>query len=426
MRRRRKKKMLLILGVFCLLICIVFGVLIENSRQGTEKDKANEQVFIPFLFREIVYELHPFYAYLSGRGGDSSPIADYLWDHADSDKIKKYHLELLEKENEVAAIEQAVLEEENASFFIEKENKNRESLKNEEEPETKYFINEFCLTAGSGFVSNVESIVRFSFRPEEMKRVSYKKEDLHDFKYVMEHFYTVDASTSPVALNELSELLAYDCSVDKQMEGPHILIYHTHSQEGFRDSVQSDANTLIQGAGKLLAEILREEYGYSVYHHTGCYDIDTRDDAYAKAAPALEEILAQYPQIQVVIDLHRDGVAENRHLVQQVQGVPMAQFMFFNGLSYSNKKGELSYLPNASQMANLALSLKLGIAAKEYYPGLTRDNYLNAYRYNMHYRDKSLLIELGAQTNTVEEIRNACYPLAHILDLVFSGKETYQ
>ena len=73
---------------------------------------------------------------------------------------------------------------------------------------------------------------------------------------------------------------------------------------------------------------------------------------------------------------------------------------------------------------NLAFSFQMQMAALEYYPGLTRKNYLNAYRYNMHLRGKSLLVELGAQTNTVEEIKNAIGPLAHILDIVLGGKNT--
>ena len=62
------------------------------------------------------------------------------------------------------------------------------------------------------------------------------------------------------------------------------------------------------------------------------------------------------------------------------------------------------------------------VISNEYYPGITRKIYLKGYRYNMHYRGKSLLIELGAQTNTVEEIMNACDPLAHILSLVLAGE----
>ena len=174
------------------------------------------------------------------------------------------------------------------------------------------------------------------------------------------------------------------------------------------------------GAGAKLSEILREEYGYEVDHHTGEYDINTRDDAYAKSAPALEEILEQYPQIQVIIDLHRDGVAENRRLVTDWNGKTVAQFMFFNGLSYVNNRGPIDYLPNPNLNGNLALSYQASVVANEYYPGMTRRTYLNGYRYNMHYREKTMLIELGAQTNTVDEIMSACEPLAHILDMVFT------
>ena len=62
------------------------------------------------------------------------------------------------------------------------------------------------------------------------------------------------------------------------------------------------------------------------------------------------------------------------------------------------------------------------VAANEYYPGLARKIYLKAYRYNLHLCPKSLLVELGAQTNTVEEIMNACDPLAHIISIVLNGQ----
>ena len=58
------------------------------------------------------------------------------------------------------------------------------------------------------------------------------------------------------------------------------------------------------------------------------------------------------------------------------------------------------------------------IAAAELYPGFTRKIYLKSYRYNMHFCPKSLLIEVGAQTNTLEEAMNAMEPLAAVLDKV--------
>ena len=44
----------------------------------------------------------------------------------------------------------------------------------------------------------------------------------------------------------------------------------------------------------------------------------------------------------------------------------------------------------------------------------------------MHLKPRYLLVELGAQNNTVEEAMNACDPLAHILDLVLSGQTRQQ
>ena len=63
---------------------------------------------------------------------------------------------------------------------------------------------------------------------------------------------------------------------------------------------------------------------------------------------------------------------------------------------------------------------QMQIAAANKYPGFTRHIYLRAYRYNMHLKPKTLLIEAGAQTNTVEEMRNAMEVLADTLDHVLA------
>ena len=214
-----------------------------------------------------------------------------------------------------------------------------------------------------------------------------------------------------------------DMTMAKQEgEGPQILIYHTHSQEAFADSVPGDVNTGIVGVGECLTKILTEQYGYRVLHNTGQYDVETRDNAYSRALPAVEQILAENPSIQVIIDLHRDEVAEETKLVTDIQGRPTARFMFFNGLSRTRKTGDIDYLANENQEANLAFSFQMQLKAAEYYPGLTRRIYLKGYRYNMHLRPRTLLVELGAQNNTVEEAINACDPLAHILDMVLKGE----
>ena len=173
------------------------------------------------------------------------------------------------------------------------------------------------------------------------------------------------------------------------------------------------------GVGEYLTKLLGN-YGFHVLHHTGEYDVDTRDDAYSRAGPVIEQILKENPSIEIVIDLHRDGVAEGTHLVTDVQGKQTASIMFFNGLSRTTANGDISYLSNPYIQDNLAFSLQMQIAAQEYYPGFSRMIYLKGYRYNLHYCPKSLLVEVGAQTNTVQEVMNAMEPLADILAKVIS------
>ncbi len=168
---------------------------------------------------------------------------------------------------------------------------------------------------------------------------------------------------------------------------------------------------------------MHDKYSYQVIHHTQSYDKEARDDAYANALPDIEELLAGNPSIEVVIDLHRDEMPADRRLVVDVQGRPTAQFMFFNGLCRTAKRGALESLENPYLDDNLAFSFQMQTAANEYYPGITRRIYLKAYRYNMHLCPKSLLIELGAQNNTVEEIMNAVDALAHVINLVLAVEE---
>lgn len=261
-----------------------------------------------------------------------------------------------------------------------------------------------------------------NFRPA-VQQVQIDRTQLADYETLVRNFYAIDANTM-AGSDQLSveKLLGMDMTLPQEGDEPQILIYHTHSQEAFADSVPGDVNTGIVGVGECLTKILTEQYGYRVLHNTGQYDVETRDNAYSRALPAVEQILAENPSIQVIIDLHRDEVAEETKLVTDIQGRPTARFMFFNGLSRTRKTGDIDYLANENQEANLAFSFQMQLKAAEYYPGLTRRIYLKGYRYNMHLRPRTLLVELGAQNNTVEEAINACDPLAHILDMVLKGE----
>ena len=268
-------------------------------------------------------------------------------------------------------------------------------------------------------------------KSEETRQVSVPTMDLsmdrlNDFEYLVSNFYTVDSVTyiNPSELNA-SELLGKDLRIDLGTGGSKILIYHTHSQETFADS-DNDPSTSIVGIGRYLTEILNDKYKIPTMHHEGVYDLIDgkldRSEAYEFAKPEVEQILAENPSIEVVIDLHRDGVADTTHLVTEINGKPTAQIMFFNGLSRTRVNGDLAGMANPYLQDNLAFSLQMKIAAETKYPGFARRNYLRGYKYNMDLMPRMLLIEAGAQTNTVEEMRNAMEVLADLLNSVLTGR----
>ncbi len=261
------------------------------------------------------------------------------------------------------------------------------------------------------------------FVPVSEPQALYSEAQLSSDGFIQETFYSVDPTTSVRAGQlDYDTLMGFDATLKSSSDEPQILVYHTHSQETYIDSVPGDDSTSIMGVGEYLCEILREEYGYNVIHHLGKYDVESRDYAYSNAMEDIEKVLAENPSIEVIIDLHRDETSADTRLVTTIQGMEMARFMFFNGLCYTNELGELDSLPNPYLQDNLSFAFQMQLFAEEYYPGLTRRIYLKGYRYNMHYRSKTLLIELGSQTNTVQEAMNSCEPLAHIISEVLSGE----
>ncbi len=218
--------------------------------------------------------------------------------------------------------------------------------------------------------------------------------------------------------------LSRDLSLEKDSSVPQILIYHTHSQETYADFGPDHPQANVVEVGRTLAEHLREA-GWNVIHDTSTYDIQggklDRNQAYSYALEGITRILSEHPTIQVVLDLHRDGVGEHVRLVTEVDGAPAAKIMFFQGMSRTPRE-EISYLPNPYLEENLAFAFQMQLDAARRFPGLTRKIYLKGLRYNLHLRARSALIEVGAQTNTAAEACQSMGALAKLLDRVLQGK----
>ena len=256
--------------------------------------------------------------------------------------------------------------------------------------------------------------------------IDLSAEKLADFDYLLNHFYIVDEGTATNADQlDAGRFLSTDLTMKQDASLPQILIYHSHSQETFSDSREGEQADTVVGVGDYLTSLLTETYGYNVIHVTEAFDVingeEDRNRAYDYAREYLEQVLEENPSVEVVIDLHRDGVSEEHRLVTDINGKPTAQIMFYNGLSYTVNHGPVEYLPNPYIEENLAFSFQLEYEAAQYYPDFYRGIYLAGLRYNLHLRPKALLLEAGAQTNTVQEVKNAMEPFADILNRVLKG-----
>ena len=242
-----------------------------------------------------------------------------------------------------------------------------------------------------------------------------------DQKYLRKYIYQID-STTMATENELNGKVLLNTNLKlRKSDEPQILIYHTHGSEAYRGSRKGRKSDTVIGVGDVLTKRL-EQKNIKVVHDRNIYDVkngkEERSKAYNYAATAIEKNLKKYPSIQVVIDLHRDGVNESTKLVTRQNGKRMAQIMFFNGMSRTATNGNIKYLKNPNKQTNLAFSLQLQAQAALKYPGFTRKIYVKGYRYNLHYRGRSLLVEVGAQNNTLSEAKASMSLLAELLNNV--------
>lgn len=244
---------------------------------------------------------------------------------------------------------------------------------------------------------------------------------LKNMEYVKNNLYIVDKQTDLRAdFYNIDELLSTNLKL-ADTKGPKVLIFNTHASEVYKDSKGKEEG--VYGLSYELKKVLEEKYGIKAIVHDGVYDmVDGKTQilgAYQRMSPEVEKVLADNPSIEVCIDIHRDGLPEDIRLVSDVNGKKTAQIMFVNGLSrVFDKNGDLVQppdIPNKNLATNLAFSLDLKLNANEMYPNFSRKIYLHAYRYSLYMKPKSILVEVGSQTNTWQEAKNAIEPLADIL-----------
>lgn len=201
-----------------------------------------------------------------------------------------------------------------------------------------------------------------------------------------------------------------DLSVNK--EEPSVLIFHTHTTESYQyldrnfyavgyTARSNDLKKNVARVGDAIAEEI-EKAGYKVIHDTTIYDTKYTG-AYERSRNGISEILKKYPSIQVILDIHRDAIEQTDGTkikpTATISGKKAAQVMIISGCQ-EDGNGIENF---ADWKYNLIFAAQLQQSMEENFPGLTRPIFFCPRRYNMHMSHCSLLLEVGSDSNTLEE-----------------------
>ena len=193
-------------------------------------------------------------------------------------------------------------------------------------------------------------------------------------------------------------------------EGPQVLIVHTHGSEAYTmppgeeyeassECRTTDCNYNVVRVGDEIAAAL-EEAGISVIHDATLHDYPQYSGAYDRSLATINSYLEQYPSISFVLDIHRDAISDGEgnmyKVVSNVAGVNAAQMTFVIGTD----GGGLEH-PNWRENLKLAAAVQQNLL--DDYPTLMRPITVRNSRYNQHVTTGSLLVEMGAAGNSLDE-----------------------
>ena len=209
---------------------------------------------------------------------------------------------------------------------------------------------------------------------------------------------------------DVPALLTTQLQWDLKEDGPKVLILHSHATESYTQTGQFsyqpssayrtlDTERNMVCVGQALKEAL-EQRGINVIHDTTLHDYPSYNDAYIQSRETVQHWLAQYPSIELVIDVHRDAAGDSA--IKQlststvIEGTETAQLMMVVG---SNAGGRLH--PNWK--ANFSLAAKLHAQLEKRFPGICRPISFRTERFNQELSAGALIIEIGGAGDTLEE-----------------------
>ena len=211
-----------------------------------------------------------------------------------------------------------------------------------------------------------------------------------------------NATTYSVNADELKNITLDFCD-------PSVLIIHTHTSESYAENENArstDEGQNMIRIGKIIKERL-ESHGIAVVHDTTRNDYPAYNGSYNKALGVIEKNIAEHPDIQVVLDVHRDYTArtENGHEIQlrpvgDINGIKASQVMLVVGTDFSG-------LAHLNWRHNLAFAVQINAELDKISEKIARPINIRKERFNQHKTPGSLIVEVGSASNYLYESENS-------------------
>ena len=212
------------------------------------------------------------------------------------------------------------------------------------------------------------------------------------------------------------EMLTPDVEVNKNK----VAIYHTHTCESYTPTEKYqytasgnfrtiDLNYSVSRVGDELEKALNS-YGCTVIHDRTYHDYPAYNGSYSRSLITAQNMLSANPDAEIVIDLHRDAIADETYGPRvKIGDEYVSQLMFVIGTDGANSA-------HTNWLQNLKFAIKVQQKANELYPGLFKPIILRNSEYNQHVAKAACIIEVGSTGNTLEESMGAMKYLARIIE----------
>ena len=215
----------------------------------------------------------------------------------------------------------------------------------------------------------------------------------------------------------VKSLLKQKLTWNLKSDQPTVLIVHTHATEGYKGTSGYRSKSVKKNMVAIGAELKKvlEKEGISVLHDKTLHDSPSYNDAYNNARASIQKYLKKYPSIQLVLDIHRDAVADadgkQMKFTKKVKGVSTAQLMLVVGTDAAGL-----YHPNWQD--NMALAVKLHAQLERNNSGICRSISFRTQRFNQDLSPGALIVEVGSAGNTQKEALAAAKLLGQaVIDL---------